>query len=173
ACDTCRGFGRTIGIDYRLAIPDPGKSLADGAVRPFQGKSYGECQDDLLRFAKKRGVRSDVPWSEMTDSEREWVIEGEGSWSERKWYGLTRFFAWLEGRAYKMHIRVLLSKYRSYDVCAACEGARLKPESMLWRVGTLEDAAAVVAPSARFRPKNLQLDDETFAALPGLTVHDV
>src|SRR5690606_20416838 len=66
-----------------------------------------------------------------------------------------------------------LSKYRSYDVCPACEGARLKPESLLWRIGTLEDAAAVVEPSARFRPKNLKVDDATFAALPGLTVHDV
>src|SRR5690606_32982853 len=84
-----------------------------------------------------------------------------------------RFFAWLEGRAYKMHIRVLLSKYRSYDVCPACDGARLKPASLLWRIGTLDDAAAVVEPAARFRPKNLEVDDETFARLPGLTIHDV
>src|SRR5690606_28643433 len=173
ACETCRGFGRTIGIDYRLAIPDPTKTLREGAVRPFQGKSYSECQDDMLRFAKKRGIRVDVPWSELTDDERRWVIDGEGSWSERKWYGLARFFAWLEGRAYKMHIRVLLSKYRSYDLCPACEGARLKPESLLWRVGSLDDAAAVVDPAARFRPKNLKLDDAAFAKLPGLTIHDV
>jgi excinuclease ABC subunit A len=173
ACDTCRGFGRTIGIDYGLAIPDATKTLKTGAIRPFQGKSYGECQDDLLRYAKKRGIRIDVPWSELTDEERAWVIEGEGSWSERKWYGVKRFFAWLEGRAYKMHIRVLLSKYRSYDVCPACEGARLRPESLLWRLGSLEDAAAVVEPSARFRPNRLKVDDATFARLPGLTIHDV
>src|SRR5690606_6006694 len=84
-----------------------------------------------------------------------------------------RFFAWLEGRAYKMHIRVLLSKYRSYDVCPACDGARLKPASLLLRIGTLDDAAAVVEPAARFRPRNLEVDDETFARLPGLTIHDV
>src|SRR5690606_38759036 len=118
-------------------------------------------------------IRVDVPWSELTDDERRWVIDAEGSWSERKWYGLARFFAWLEGRAYKMHIRVLLSKYRSYDLCPACEGARLKPESLLWRVGSLDDAAAVVDPAARFRPKNLKLDDAAFAKLPGLTIHDV
>src|SRR5690606_17496084 len=135
--------------------------------------SYGECQDDLLRFAKKRGIRVDVPWSELTDEERSWVIDGEGSWSERKWYGLERFFAWLEGRAYKMHIRVLLSKYRSYDVCPACDGARLKPASLLWRLGTLDDASAVVQPAARFKPRNLEVDDDAFARLPGLTIHDV
>ncbi|HEX7079519.1 MAG TPA: excinuclease ABC subunit UvrA [Gammaproteobacteria bacterium] len=173
ACDTCRGFGRTIGIDYRLAIPDPTKTLAEGAVKPFQSRSYGECQDDLIRFAKKRGIRVNVPWADLTPEEQDWVIEGEGSWSERKWYGLKRFFAWLEGRAYKMHIRVLLSKYRSYDLCPACRGARLKPESLLWRIGSLEDARSVVDPAARFRPGNLQVDDETFAALPGLTIHDV
>ncbi|HEX7035892.1 MAG TPA: excinuclease ABC subunit UvrA [Pseudomonadales bacterium] len=173
ACETCRGFGRTIGIDYRLAIPDADKTLAEGAVKPFQSKSYRECQDDLLRFARKRGVRVDVPWADLSDAERDWVIEGEGSWSERKWYGVKRFFAWLEGRAYRMHIRVLLSKYRSYDLCPACRGARLKPESLLWRLGTLEDAAAVIAPEARFRPRNLTVDDATFASLPGLTLHDV
>src|SRR5690606_202020 len=123
--------------------------------------------------ARKRGVRVDVPWAELSDEERNWVIEGEGSWSERKWYGVKRFFAWLEGRAYKMHIRVLLSKYRSYDLCPACEGARLKRESLLWRLGSLEDAAAVMAPEARFRPRNLNVDDATFASLPGLTIHDV
>ncbi|HEU4618545.1 MAG TPA: excinuclease ABC subunit UvrA [Gammaproteobacteria bacterium] len=173
ACETCRGFGRTMGIDYGLAVPDPSKSLAAGAVRPFQSKSYGECQDDLIRHAKKRGIRIDVPWSELTEKERNWVIEGEGSWSERKWYGVKRFFAWLEHRAYRMHIRVLLSKYRSYDLCPACRGARLKPESLLWRLGSLEAARAVVDPAARFRPATLEVDAKTFAALPGLSIHDV
>ncbi|MBN1240017.1 MAG: excinuclease ABC subunit UvrA, partial [Gammaproteobacteria bacterium] len=173
ACETCRGFGRTMGIDYRLVVPDPAASLAAGAVRPFQSKSYGECQDDLLRYAKKRGIRIDVPWSELTEAERAWVVDGEGSWSERKWYGVRRFFAWLEGRAYKMHVRVLLSRYRSYDLCPACRGARLKPEPLLWRIGTLDDARAVVAPEKRFRPPTLELDDAAFVALPGLNVHDV
>src|SRR5690606_16533953 len=115
----------------------------------------------------------DMPWSALTDDERAWVIEGEGSWSERKWYGVKRFFAWLEGRAYKMHIRVLLSKYRSYDICPACAGARVEPESLLWRLGSLEDAAAVVQPCERVKPKSLQVDDAAFASLPGLTIHDV
>ncbi|HEX4051949.1 MAG TPA: excinuclease ABC subunit UvrA [Steroidobacteraceae bacterium] len=135
ACDTCRGFGRVIGIDYGLVVPDDGKSLAQGAIRPWQTPSYKECQDDLLRFATRRGIPTDVPWRELGDEQRRWVIEGEGAWEKKVWYGARRFFSWLESRAYKMHIRVLLSKYRSYTVCESCGGARLKPDALLWRLG--------------------------------------
>ncbi len=173
ACEQCRGFGRTIGIDYRLVIPDERKTLADGAIKPWQTKSNKECQDDLMRYAKQRGVPTDVPWRELSDEQRKWVIEGEGSWRQRKWYGVARFFAWLESKAYKMHVRVLLSKYRSYDVCPACGGARLKPDSLLWRLGARADALAVVDPSKRFRAHLPALSDRAFAALPGLSVHDL
>ncbi len=135
ACDTCRGFGRVIGIDYGLVVPDDAKSLAQGAIRPWQTPSYQECQDDLLRFAARRGIPTDVPWRGLSEEQRHWVIEGEGSWEKKVWYGARRFFAWLESRAYKMHIRVLLSKYRSYTVCGSCAGARLKPDALLWRLG--------------------------------------
>ena len=137
ACETCRGFGRVIGIDYGLVIPDEGKSLAQGALRPFQTPSYKECQDDLLRFAKKRGIATDIAWRELPAAARQWVIEGEGPWNKKVWYGTRRFFEWLESRAYKMHIRVLLSKYRSYTLCPSCRGARLKPDALLWRLGGL------------------------------------
>jgi excinuclease ABC subunit A len=135
ACETCRGFGRTIGIDYGLVIPDTSKSLIEGAIKPWQSKSYAECQRDVLKYARRRGVRVDVPWDELSDEERQWVIEGEGDWDEGKWYGTSRFFDWLEGRSYRMHVRVLLSRYRAYRRCTACNGARLRPEALLWRVG--------------------------------------
>ncbi|MEJ2032890.1 MAG: excinuclease ABC subunit UvrA, partial [Deltaproteobacteria bacterium] len=135
ACESCRGFGRIIGIDPGLVVPDESLSLAAGAVKPWQSDSYGECQDDLLRFARKRGIPTRVPWRELTAAQREWVFAGEGSWEENRWYGVNRFFAWLEGKSYKMHIRVLLSKYRAYHPCPACKGARLKPEALLWRLG--------------------------------------
>jgi excinuclease ABC subunit A len=135
ACETCRGFGRSIGVDYGLVIPDAGLSLRAGAIKPWQTESNRECQADLVRFARKRGIPLDTPWRELSDAERAWVIDGEGEWKRNIWYGVRRYFAWLETKAYKMHIRVLLSRYRSYSECAACGGSRLKPDALLWRVG--------------------------------------
>ena len=74
------------------------------------------------------------PWRDLTTAQREWVLEGEGSWEDRKWYGVKRFFDWLTTKSYKMHVRVLLSRYRSYVPCKACSGARLKPDALLWRL---------------------------------------
>ncbi len=140
ACEACRGFGRVIGVDYGLVIPDEKKTLREGAVRPWQTPSFKECQDDLVKYAKKRGIPLDTPWNEMKPEHRAWTLEGEKEWvSWRKswpgiWYGVGRFFKWLESKAYKMHIRVLLSKYRSYTSCEACGGTRLKPDATLWKV---------------------------------------
>ena len=140
ACETCRGFGRVIGVDYGLVIPDEGKTLREGAIRPWQTPSFKECQDDLAKYVKKRGVPMDTPWRELKAEHRQWVLEGDTDWVSwkkswpGKWYGVGRFFKWLESKAYKMHIRVLLSKYRAYTECAACGGARLKPDAMLWKI---------------------------------------
>jgi excinuclease ABC subunit A len=135
ACATCRGFGRTIGIDWGLVVPDDTKSLAGGAVRPWQTESFKEVQEELITHARKRGVPIDTPWRDLQDSQRTWVIEGEGEWDDGVWFGAKRFFKWLESKSYRMHIRVLLSKYRAYTPCPACGGARLKPEALLWRIG--------------------------------------
>jgi hypothetical protein len=97
-------------------------------------------------------VPVDVPWRDLTTEQQSWVIEGEGDWNKKVWYGARRFFAWLETRAYKMHIRVLLSRYRSYTPCHVCNGARLKDEALLWRLGDDDDAARVIEPATRFRP---------------------
>ncbi|HEV2430420.1 MAG TPA: excinuclease ABC subunit UvrA [Burkholderiales bacterium] len=140
ACETCRGFGRVIGVDFGLVVPNESLSLKDGAVRPWQTASFKECQDDLEKYAKKRKVPLETAWRDLTDQQKQWVLEGEPEWvSWRKswpgvWYGVRRFFKWLESKAYKMHIRVLLSKYRAYTECVACHGTRLKPEGLLWKV---------------------------------------
>jgi excinuclease ABC subunit A len=173
ACETCRGFGRTIGVDWGLVIPDESKTLREGAVKPWQTQSYKECQDDLVKFARKRGIPLDVRWRELSPEEHAWVIEGEGRWEDGLWYGAKRFFAWLETKAYKMHIRVLLSKYRAYTACPTCDGARLKTEALLWRVGTREEAERALARAPRFRPKGVEWGDHALASLPGLSVHDV
>ena len=173
ACETCRGFGRTIGIDYGLVIPDESKSLRAGAIRPWQTQSYKECQDDLIKFGKKRGIPLDRAWRELSEAHKAWVIEGEGPWSKDVWYGAKRFFDWLETKAYKMHVRVLLSRYRAYTPCLTCNGARLKTEALLWRLGSRELANEALPPDARFRPAGVKWSDETLRSLPGLTIHDI
>ena len=134
ACPQCRGFGRTIGVDYRLVIPDPTRTLRDGAIKPWQTGAWHECQQDLERYARRRGVALDVPWNALPAADREWIIEGEGGFEDGVWYGIKRFFEYLETKSYKMHIRVLLSKYRDYETCSSCHGARLKPEALNWRL---------------------------------------
>ncbi|MBE0622916.1 MAG: excinuclease ABC subunit UvrA, partial [Burkholderiales bacterium] len=155
ACDTCRGFGRVIGIDFGLIVPDEAKTLRAGAVRPWQTASFKECQDDLVKYANKRGIPLDTPFRELSAKQRKWVLEGEPEWKSWRtswpgtWYGVRKFFDWLETKAYKMHIRVLLSKYRAYTPCPACEGARLKPDALLWRLGTKQDADGVFGAPSR------------------------
>ncbi len=135
ACPACRGFGRVIDFDMDLVVPDGGRTLCGGAVKPWQTDSFRECQEDLEKFARKRGVPLDVPWRDLDPEHRAWVTEGEGPWDDGVWYGVRRFFKWLESKSYRMHIRVLLSKYRAYRVCPGCGGARLKEDALLWRVG--------------------------------------
>ncbi len=173
ACDVCRGFGRTMGIDPDLVVPDPSRSLSEGAIRPLQSKSYFKRHRALLELARDKGIPVDVPWSQLTSAQREWIWRGEGPRRRGVWYGLDRFFAWLERRSYRMHIRVLLAKYRSYDRCEACHGSRLQPDSLLWRLGALEDAGSVTLPGERFRHPALELDGANFMELPGLCLHDV
>ena len=134
ACDTCRGFGREMGIDYDLVIPDESRSLREGAIKPLQTKTYLRYQRYLLKQAERTEVPADVPWRDLSPEQRAWVIEGDGRRREDRWFGLHGFFNWLERKSYRMHIRVLLSRYRGYLPCAGCGGARLKPEALDWRL---------------------------------------
>lgn len=177
ACDSCRGFGRVIGVDYGLVIPNDKLTLRAGAIKTIQTPAWQEAQDDLMRHAEAAGIPRDTPWYKLTDDQKKWVIGGapgykDGQWS-KQWYGIKRFFEYLESKAYKMHIRVLLSKYRSYTPCPTCAGARLKTESLLWRIGRKEDADAVLEPAKRFMPEGVQWSREQLEALPGLCLHDL
>ncbi len=173
ACEECRGFGRIMGIDYRLVMPDESLSLAQGVVKVFQSKTNMICQRDMMREAKKQNIPVDKPWSELSDKHKAWVIDGDGGSGSKHWYGVAGFFKWLEGRSYKMHVRVMLSKYRSYEECPSCIGARLKPDSMLWRVGDLKNSAEILPPSQRFRHKGSKLPKAKHQKLPGLNIVDI
>ncbi len=139
ACEKCRGFGRVIGIDLVKAVPDPSLSIHGGAIKPFQGERGGECQRDLVRCCKARGVNVTMPWEDLTNEDREWINYGEGgdpdeNYRDGLWYGIKGFFDWMESKAYKMHVRVFLSRYRSYTECSACRGKRLRAEALCFRV---------------------------------------
>ncbi len=176
ACETCKGFGRVIGVDYGLVIPNDKLTLRAGAIKPMQTPAWKEAQDDLMRHAEAAGIPRDTPWYKLTPEQQGWVINGSPSWNgkwNQHWFGIKRFFAYLESKAYKMHIRVLLSKYRSYTPCETCGGARLKLEPLLWRLGSKEAADAVLPPAQRFMPVGVQWSREQLEALPGLCVHDL
>ncbi len=134
ACPSCKGFGRTMAIDPDLVIPDRRRTIAGGAIKPFQTGFYSECQDDLERFLKREGLPEDVPWADLPEAVQRAVWDGEPAGRPKRWYGVAGFFRYLEARTYKMHVRVFLSRYRSYGTCAECGGARLKPEARLFRV---------------------------------------
>ncbi len=140
ACPRCRGFGRIIDIDYRLALPDQSLSIDDGAIKCWEGEVYSESRKDLRVFAKKLGIPTNLPFASLTPEQRAFIIDGEPGYGEENgrtwpqyWYGIRGFFRWLEKNAYKMHVRVFLSRYRSYNRCPDCDGTRLQPESLCWQ----------------------------------------
>lgn len=134
ACERCRGFGRIITIDEHLIVPDDTKSIAEGCIKPFQTESFKMCQQELLDYAKRRRFPLRTPWRELTEDQRRWILDGEGDFEKGVWWGVRRFFDWLESRTYKMHVRVMLSRYRAYQLCPDCGGTRLKPEALNWRL---------------------------------------
>jgi excinuclease ABC subunit A len=178
ACDTCRGFGRVIGIDFGLVIPDASKTLRQGAVKVFQTQAWKECQDDLIRHGEKEGIALDTPWLKLSEAHKTWVLEGSTRWKgkwEEEYFGVRRFFQYLESKAYKMHIRVLLSKYRAYTPCDMCQGERLKGDVLLWRVGSADDAERALQGGLyrRYKPVAARFSADVLAQLPGLNLHDL
>ncbi|MDH4481074.1 MAG: excinuclease ABC subunit UvrA, partial [Rhodoferax sp.] len=176
ACEVCRGFGRVVGVDYGLVIPNDKLTLRAGAIKPMQTPAWQECQDDLMRHAEAAGIPRDTPWYKLTPVQQHWVLKGSPNWNgkwNQHWFGVDRFFEYLETKAYKMHIRVLLSKYRSYTPCGTCGGARLKTESLLWRIGTQAQADSVMAPAKRFLPQGVKWNRAQLESLPGLCLHDM
>ncbi|MBZ5493997.1 MAG: excinuclease ABC subunit UvrA [Acidobacteriia bacterium] len=125
ACPRCQGFGNTIDFDLNLVIPDVTKTLSEGAIEPFTKPKYRPWQAELRKFARQSGVPFDVPWQDLSKEQRELVIEGEG-----KFPGIQGFFAALERKKYKLHVRVFLSRYRGYAVCPECGGGRLRADAL-------------------------------------------
>ena len=143
ACPECRGFGRTIAIDLNKAIPDRSLSISQGAVRVFRGEEMGESQRDLMRACARNEIDVRIPFEDLPKADQDFVINGEARDEDTdveelaendRWYGVRGFFKWLESKTYKMHVRVLLSRYRAYTTCPSCNGGRFQPETLNYRI---------------------------------------
>jgi excinuclease ABC subunit A len=135
ACPECRGFGRTLGVDLNKVIPDPSRSLAAGAIRPWRGQSTKWERAELGKLARRHGIDTNAPFEGLRAAAQKLVLEGDGSWEAGLFPGVLGWFRWLESRTYKMHVRVLLARYRSYDPCRACGGKRLNASALAYHVG--------------------------------------
>ena len=169
ACPTCHGFGNIIELDMDLVVPDPAKSIQQGAIEPWSKPHYRAQLADLKRAAKKRKLRLDVAWADLTDDEKRFVIEGEDDYG-----GIRGFFRWLERKKYKVHVRVFLSRYRGYLVCPDCGGARLRREARDVRVGgrTIDQISSLTVQAAQQCFSGLQLSDKE-AAIAGKVLKEI
>jgi excinuclease ABC subunit A len=171
ACPACRGFGRTIEIDYERALPDRRLSIKGGVVKPWQSGQSLECQRDLLKHCREEGIPIDQPFHDLEPWMQKWVIEGptlkkgeslRDHVDSGGWYGVKGYFRWLETKTYKMHVRVFLSRYRAYKTCSVCGGTRFQPGALQFRLGA--------APQSLTLPEinNLSLKEarDFFASLP-------
>jgi len=134
ACEACEGFGRVPGLDRERVIPDPRRSLAEGAVAPFTTPSGRRAQERMLAACERTGVPVDVPVEDLAPEQRDWLFTGDAGGSGRGWRGIHAFFARLERKRYKVQARVLIARYRRYDPCPDCSGARLREEARCVRV---------------------------------------
>jgi excinuclease ABC subunit A len=157
ACPTCHGFGNIIELDMALVVPDPSKSIALGAIEPWSKPHYRTQLADLKRAAKKAKVRLDVPWSELSDAEKQFVIDGGEDFD-----GIRGFFRWLERKKYKVHVRVFLSRYRGYLTCPDCGGARLRREARDVQIAgrTIDKVSALTVREAQGFFSSLKLTEK-------------
>ena len=146
ACPRCQGFGNTVDYDLNLVIPDKTLSLNDGAIDPWNRPKYRPWFTDLKKQAAALEVPLDVPWRELPEAARETVLRGKGSFA-----GIHGFFAQMERKKYKLHVRVMLSKYRGYAECPECRGQRLRAEARAVRINSLNicQAAALTIIKAK------------------------
>jgi len=129
ACPACEGFGRVSGLDPDKIIPDPRKSIDQGAITCWQTPAYKHLHRACRRACHARGIRTDVPYLDLSDAARRYIWDGDED-AEEGWPGIRGFFEWLETKRYKVHVRVLIARYRGYDTCPACHGKRLRPEAL-------------------------------------------
>ncbi|WP_289687814.1 excinuclease ABC subunit UvrA [Muribaculum intestinale] len=156
ACTVCEGFGKTVGIDPALVVPDTSLSVYDDAVVCWRGEKMSECKRDLIRLAPQLGFPIHKPYCELTPDELDILWHGRG-----KFYGIDGFFKWVDENQYKIQYRVMKARYRGKTVCPECHGSRLKPDASYVKIGGRTIMELVSMPVADLRRwfSELVLDD--------------
>ena len=154
ACPRCQGFGNTMDIDLKRVIPDPEKSLREGAVEPWTKPRYRALRAEFKRFAQRHQIPWEVPYGDLLPRQKELINAGD-----EKFRGIRRFFDYLEAKKYKLYVRVFLSRYRGYTRCLSCNGSRLRAEARAVRIAGKEigEATAMTVGDAREFFRNLRL----------------
>ena len=163
ACPTCHGFGNVIELDMDLVVPDPRKTIRQGAIEPWTKPHYRAHLAELKREAKRLSIPLDTPWQQLTKAQQQLVVDGEGAGGQYE--GIRGFFAWLERKKYKVHVRVFLSRYRGYLTCPDCGGTRLRQEARDVRVGgrPIDTVSALTVSQAQAFFKDLALGEQDAA----------
>jgi excinuclease ABC subunit A len=158
ACPRCQGFGNTIDFDLNLVVPDPSKSLEEGAVEPWTKPRYKALFQELKKWARTQDIPTNVAWRHLTADQRKLILEGD---PENDFDGVKGFFTWLERKKYKLHVRVFLSRYRGYATCPECGGARLRAEARAVRVAgkSITEICVLTVKEARTFFAGLQLTE--------------
>ena len=158
ACPRCQGFGNTIDFDLNLVVPDPSKSLDDGAIEPWTKPRYRASFQEAKKWARSRGIPTNLPWRQLAAEQRRLILEGD---PEHEYEGVKGFFTWLERKKYKLHVRVFLSRFRGYATCPDCGGTRLRAEARAVRVAgkAITEVCKLTVKEARVFFSNLQLSE--------------
>jgi excinuclease ABC subunit A len=158
ACPRCQGFGNTIDFDLNLVVPDPSKSLDEGAIEPWSKPRYRQSFQEMKKWARTQDIPTNLAWRHLTAEQRKLILEGD---PENDFDGVKGFFTWLERKKYKLHVRVFLSRYRGYATCPDCGGTRLRPEARAVRVAgkSITEICALTVKEARAFFAGLQLTD--------------
>jgi excinuclease ABC subunit A len=156
ACPRCQGFGNTIDFDLNLVVPDSSKSLDDGAILPWTKPRYRNLLQDAKKWARGRGIPTNVAWRHLTEEQRRLILEGD---PDSDYEGITGFFKYLERKKYKLHVRVFLSRFRGYATCLECGGTRLRAEARAVRVAgkSITEVCKLTVKEARAFFTNMQL----------------
>ncbi len=169
ACSACDGSGQELGIDYGLVIPDGSLSIAEGAIALFNEPVFYENYLDIMEFGEDCGFPLFTPWEDLSYMEKDWVIWGEREYFD-SWYGVQSVFDLLETRQHRKYERGLISQYRAYVNCSACDGSRLRYDAHMWRLG---NKAVSNSNSRNHWHPDFTMSDQEFEALPGHNMHDV